>query len=58
MNFYLCKLSENSSNDVTFSDLKVNGIRVYIFSWATIFYTYELIVGTSVATTITAKQYK
>jgi hypothetical protein len=52
VNFYFSKLSENSSDDATLSDLKVNGIRVYIFSWATIFYTYELIVGTS------AKQYK
>ena len=52
MNFYFSKLSEKSSDDATLSDLKVNGIRVYIFSWATIFYTHELIVGTS------AKQYK
>ena len=54
MNFYFCKLSENSSDDATLSDFKVNGISVYIFSWATTFYNYELIVGTSLATTITA----
>lgn len=55
MNFYFCKRSENSSDDATLSDFKVNGISVYIFSWATTFYTYELIVRTSLATTITAK---
>lgn len=53
-NLYFWKPEVNSADDATLKELQVDGISVSAFSGATTFYTHELIVGTSVAPTITA----
>ena len=53
-NLYFWKPEVNSADDATLKELQVDGISVSAFSGATTFYTHELIVGTSLAPTITA----
>ena len=53
-NLYFWKPAANPADDATLNDLQVDGTSISVFSGATAVYTHELIVGTSVAPTITA----
>lgn len=53
-NIYFWKAPADPTTDATLSDLKVAGTTIAGFSSATTTYTYELVIGTTVAPTITA----